>query len=809
MRIFLKQMKVVAWLRLVAISCCVFAAENPAAAPNSDSTYQQLRNLSLSGEAVSVTDLTLRRDAATFHLHSGTICFVPPVQGKVTGAVFVGEGLVILDPPLAVERSSLKLLTREDEFAEHFSKLVLRFTDGSYDEIKKSGTAASGGCNAEPLRDTQNAMRHDRMLKYNLDARILEDVLSPEAGGLFVAFIHGKKYNDKEIFVIDPHGAPPLLVPVAPEEVELVTYDENRLGVWASFHLSTEYKSGAATGSQKNSVIHIAHQQLDTTIEKSANLSAKATTEFVALSSGVRVVPFNLHRTLRVQEVTGEDGQPLPFIQEDKNDDADFYVILPKALSRDEKYSITTRYGGKQAVSNEGSGNYYPIARDDWYPSCAGGSLGDYTSYDLTFRIPKGMKMAATGSLVSENTDGNQSVTIWKSDAPQPVAGFQFGNMKMEEVKLAKPEFMVSAYANDTPPDWAHALQGGTMGNLSAIVMMKQPLREAQFAIGLYSNFFGPLPFKRLAMTQQTACTYGQSWPELVWLPICSFYDVTVRHQLGLDLGDRGYWKVVAPHEVAHQWWGQTVGFNSYRDQWMSEGFADFSASLFLQSAYSQKGPKEFITFWDDERKSILEKNAQGYRAIDAGPLTLGYRLNNSRTGVSITRDLIYPKGAYVLHMIRMMMWDRRTGDDHFKATMQDFVKTFAGRAATTEDFKAMVEKHMTQEMDLEGNLKMDWFFDQYVYGTALPTYKLDYSFENGADGLPSFNFKVTQSNVDKNFHMLVPIYLELADGRIVSLGRARLSGNSSIERKLPLNGMKDRPRRALLNYYDDVLASP
>ena len=66
--------------------------------------------------------------------------------------------------------------------------------------------------------------------------------------------------------------------------------------------------------------------------------------------------------------------------------------------------------------------------------------------------------MAATGSLVSENTDGNQCVTVWKSDAPQPVAGFQFGNMKVEEAKLANPEFVVSAYANDTPPDWAHAL---------------------------------------------------------------------------------------------------------------------------------------------------------------------------------------------------------------------------------------------------------------------------------------------------------------------------------------------------------------
>ena len=143
MRIFLQHMKVVALVCSFAISCCAFAADGAASVPNSDSTYQQLRNITLSGEALSVTDLTLRRDAATFHLHSGTLCFVAPVQGKVTGAVFVGEGHMVLDPPLAVERSSLKLLTREDEFTEHFNKLVLRFTDGSYDELKKAGTAAS------------------------------------------------------------------------------------------------------------------------------------------------------------------------------------------------------------------------------------------------------------------------------------------------------------------------------------------------------------------------------------------------------------------------------------------------------------------------------------------------------------------------------------------------------------------------------------------------------------------------------------------------------------------------------------------
>jgi aminopeptidase N len=274
-----------------------------------------------------------------------------------------------------------------------------------------------------------------------------------------------------------------------------------------------------------------------------------------------------------------------------------------------------------------------------------------------------------------------------------------------------------------------------------------------------------------------------------------------------MDWGDRGYWKVVTPHEVAHQWWGHTVGFNSYRDQWMSEGFADMSASLYLSMI--EKNPKKFITFWNDERELLLERDAQGFRAIDVGPLTMGYRSSNTRTGSGTYRRLVYPKGAYVLHMIRMMMHDNRTGDQHFKETMQDFVKTYMNKAATTEDFKATVEKHMTGEMDMEGNRKMDWFFNEYVYGTQLPSYKLDSSFDVGADGGVMLNVKMTQSNVDEHFRMLVPIYLEMANGSMFFLGRARLKGNSSFQEKIPLKGLKEKPRRAVINYYDDVLASP
>ena len=795
---------------LVLFSLPLFSADTPAPGPNSDPAYQQLRNITLGGEAVAVSNFALKREAATFHLRSGTVCFLAPVQGKVTGAVFSGDGNFVIQPPSASERSMLKLLTKEDEFSENFSNMVLRFTDSTYDELKKAGSAAPGGCDAGLLKDSQNTTRHNRELKFNLEARILEDVLSPEPGALFVAFVHGKRYNSKELFTIDPHSSE--------DQVELETYDEAKLGMWMGYSLSPRDKIA------RRNRIYIEHQQLDTTIEKSANLIGKASTTFVSQIDGLRVVPLDLFHTLRVESVTSA-GQALPFIQEDKHDDADFAVILPKALAAGEKYTLTTTYSGKEAVRNEGNGNYMPIARSTWYPNNPNGGLGEYTAYDMTFHIPKGMKMAATGDMVSENNDGGQNVTVWKSEVPQTVAGFNFGKFKVEEAKLTKPEYLVQSFANQEPPDWVRSLQrsasanqdlpvnGGShmdaaaLGTMDTTGLNKKALAEGQTAVQLYTEYFGPSSFKRVALTQQTACEEGQSWPQLIWIPICYFFDTTVRHQLGIDWGDRGFWKVVTPHEVAHQWWGHTVGFSSYRDQWMSEGFADFSASLYLQLVYS-KEPNRYLDFWKDERELLTERDREGFRAIDAGALTMGYRISNTRTGFSTYRRLIYPKGAYVLHMIRMMMWDRKNGDQTFRETMQDFVKTYANKAATTEDFKAMVEKHMTPEMDLEGSHRMDWFFNEYVFGTALPSYKLDYSFDKDPSGDVLFSFKVVQSGVDDKFRMIVPIYLDLADGRVVNLGRARLVGNTSVEQKLPIRGLKTAPKRALVNYNYDVLAS-
>jgi len=797
-----------ALLALLAVVLVSHAASAQSAAPgpNSDPTYQALRNLTLGGESVSVSNFELKRDAGTFHLRSGTVCFAAPVAGRVTGAVFTGDGNFVLAPPSS-ETAMLKLLTKENEFSENFNQMVLRFTDSTYDEIKKGGTAGGSGCDSGLLKDSQHTTRHK--LKENYESRILEDLLSPEPGGLFIAFIHGKHYNGQELYTIDPHENR--------DQVDFRTYDENKFGDWASFPMTGERKKGAV-----GQPIRIEHQQIEATIEKSANLIGKTQTTFTANLNGLRVAPFDLFRTLRVRRVTTADGQPLSFIQEDKNDDAQFAVILPKALAMGEQFIVKTEYEGKEAVTNEGGGNYFPVARENWYPNNPGGNFGEYANYDMTFRIPKGMQIAATGVRVSDSNDGGQNVTVWKSEAPQTVAGFSVGRFKVEQAKLEKPEYQIESYANQESPDWVQGLQhaasgddlpsmgshGGevALGTMSTTGLNKKALAEGELAVQLYTDYFGPSLFKHLQLTQQTACNFGQSWPELVWIPICYYFDTTVRHQLGMDFGDRGYWKVVTPHEVAHQWWGHTVGFSSYRDQWMSEGFADMSASLYLTMI--EKNPKKFITFWNDERELLLERDAQGFRAIDVGPLTMGYRTSNSRTGFDTTRRLIYPKGAYILHMLRMMMQDKRTGDQRFKETMQDFVNSYRGKAATTEDFKAIVEKHMTQEMDMEGNHKMDWFFNEYVYGTQLPSYQMNATFDIGADGDVVMSIKMTQSGVNDAFRMLVPIYLELPNGMLF-LGRARLAGNSSFDQKLPLKGLKDKPKRAVINYYDDVLASP
>src|SRR5947209_17193439 len=246
---------------------------------NNDPLYVQLRHITVQSEAIPVKDFTLKRDTGTFIFKTGAFHLLAPVNGKITGAVFTGEATFSLKPPIEVERRYLSTLTKGQPFEEEFSGAVFRFTDGTEEEIKNAAAKDAGPASGDPhglLSDIQQQLR--KKLKENLDVRLLQDVMSDAPGGKFVAFIKGKKYSDKEIFDVDPHGVvvyspvvplqPQSPFSLAPEEIALSLWDPNHEGIWAAFHYSMEHAAGKANSAEQNATFAIQHQKLDTSIDK-------------------------------------------------------------------------------------------------------------------------------------------------------------------------------------------------------------------------------------------------------------------------------------------------------------------------------------------------------------------------------------------------------------------------------------------------------------------------------------------------------------------------------------------------------------
>ncbi|HEX8147610.1 MAG TPA: carboxypeptidase regulatory-like domain-containing protein [Pyrinomonadaceae bacterium] len=767
--------------------------------PNSDPVYASLRKLGaaqdFAGEYAQVSNLVIKRDAASFTLQSGELYFLPAVEGRVTGAVFVGEGEMSLTPPVEYEKHSLALFTGEPTIKERFTKLTLRFTDKTYEEVKASPQArvATNGPQAARARDiyADNRDLLRTSLRTNMELRALVDLYTPERPGFFVAFVGGRRF-EKLVFQMDPLGIPE----VSPEEVLLASYGESDGGYWTAFHLTDEYKSGRGNSDEDHRIFDITHHDISGAI-KGTQLAATDTLSFRPLVKGSRVLPFELYGSLRVSRVRDEQGRDLQFIQEKKDRDADFALIWPEPLEAGRGYKVTVDYQGGDALLDAGRGNYYvdPRARHTWYPDNGGTQFGDRATFDVTFHYPKELTLVGTGAPEGvPAVDGGRAVAKWSSGKTElAVAGFNYGLFKRKQVVDEQTGYQIEFYANE------EEVVSSGVGSMSTAGASKRIFPVTQNSVRIFDNFFGKLPYTRVAMTQQPAPNFGQAWPTLVYMPYTAFLDSTQRW---LASGSSRYaaddfFKYVGPHEVAHQWWGHLVGWKSYRDQWMSEGFAEFSASLYAQVT---EGNDKWVDFWEDQRELITTSRPQtkDRKPYTVGPVTQGYRLNSGKTG-SIARFMIYPKGAYILHMLRMMMYERKTVDQRFSEMMKDFIQTNYNKDVSTEDFKRAVERHMTPEMNVLGNGKMDWFFDEYVYGTEMPSYRLEYSLDGN-----TLTGRVTQSGVSDNFRMLVPVYADFGKGW-VKLGSAPMRGNTTTD--LGRIELPYPPKRVAAAAFKDVLA--
>ncbi len=800
---------------------------------NSEPIYVGFRKASedsnaFSGKYATVNNLVLKRDRAIFTLRSGEIYFLKETEGMRTGAVFIGDGNLSLEPPIDIEKRMLKFFTESEKVNEDFTQLVMFFTDETFKEVENSPNAkiSTNGSQAGKARDAyrgkESAMKGIGRLRYNMPTRILMDKYGPERRGFFWSYIDGKKYNSL-LFKLDPLG----VTESSPEQVTLTNYDRNSYGRWLSFHLDEEYKKGTGNSNQDRRVFDIKHHNIEVTL-RGLRMIASDEMTLQTRVKGQRVLPFNLYRHMRVKRVLDENGEEVNYIQEDKSKDFGLAVILPKAPEAGKPFKLLFEYDGVESLRNAGTGNYVLVSRTNWYPNNQSSAFLDRATFDLKFRYPKQYMLVGVGELVEEKEDeGNLKYSHWSTKGVEmATAGFNYGDFKMSEFNDKITGYELSVYNNKDLPgplknyiaqieniEARRANRGQSalainVGGINTSSMAKTVLDEALNSVRLFDYYFGKLPHKRIAMTQQPSVGSGQAWATLVFMPYMSFVSDTHRKEIfGIRSANAGFWREVGPHEVAHQWWGHAVGWTSYRDQWMSEGFAELSASLYVQYVY--KDTERFIKYWEDQRDLIVNSTpgTRGYKPYEVGPLTQGVRLFNSKAPGAYRR-LVYPKGAFVLHMLRMMMIDpKKQGinkDDRFRAMMKDFIKTHYNQDVSTEDFKRIVEKHATPQMARYQNGRMDWFFNQWVYGTDVPKYEFEYKLDK-VKGQTILNAKITQSNVSDNFVMPVPVYVNYGKGW-VELGKADLLGNRTYELKnVPL---QRKPKKVAILAYQDILAT-
>jgi peptidase M1-like protein/carboxypeptidase family protein len=808
-------------LTIAAQKTNITVSEKSTAFANSDAVYRQLRDLGL-GDTYRCDNFTLPMDVGTFQFKSGTITFLAPVNKIVTGAIFVGDGHFSLKPFDPIDIREINRRTGNPTAEDDFTEVVFRFTGNQYSQFAsllnaKTGTPPEA---ATALQQWREKLRHRREIPEgftqailenetidNVDADVLAAIYNPNHPSFFNAYIHGKPHKDLRFFIRVRVGAIPQLD--SPEEVALINCNGGDMddGIWYSEHLQSERLAHRGSSLEDKRLFATHRYNIETVIAKNDHLFARATITFVPLVTGERVLKFGLLPTLRVTRVTDESGKDLHYIQQDRKQDGSFYAVLDNPPEMGKEHSITVEYAGDKVLFSAGDGSFYVGARDSWYPNLNG--FGEKALYDLTFKVPHSNVVISVGKLDKESTEAGFAVSHWVTPVPVAVAGFNYGQYKKIDFPDTLTHYQLAGYYLTELPDVLKPYEHSAfLASMSPADMTKYALDQTRAQMQVCTIFFGRAPYDNVNITEQPNFNFGQSWPNLVYLPISAYIDSTQRWMLfgRIDTKFTGFVQEVTPHEVAHQWFGHGVAWASYHDQWLSEGFAEFAAGLFLQQAMGKKWEKDYLDFWERQRVRILEKNNFGVSPNDAGPLWLGLRLISPRSAQAY-QGVTYSKGAYVLLMLRSLMYDdKATADNHEKAfidMMHDFMETHRDAPASTESFRAIAEKHMTKLMDLQKNGHLDWFFNEWVYGTQVPRYSFKYDVQPAAEaGKFKVHAEITQSEVDDHFVMYVPIFGDFGNGmtRITQIG---VIGNSTHAMDIVLDR---QPKKLALNFYKDVL---
>lgn len=775
---------------------------------------------------IMVRDINIDRDSIHLTLNRGTLAFFTPVHGLVTGAVFLGEGEILVLPPNKIEKFQLHKFTGSPILNEKFDSAVFHFTDNTFQEItrelRESSPQESTVLN---LDTTWKEAVHD--LSLNLNYRILQNLLATPQKTLFHASLHGISLGWFEAFY-DERANEPVLI-------GRVTHDQGRdfADIWTTFRSPRTSPADPRRFLRETQLFDITSVTIAAQIDERAYFDATAKVTFKFILDGERMLPFELSRALKITSVEDDAHHPLDFIQNSlleaeevgqRGNDLVF-VLLDNPSRKNSTMTLHFRYAGG-VISNLGSGIYFVGERGTWYPNHG---LTDRAIYHLKFEYPAAMTLVATGNRISETVQETHKISIWDSEGEIGVAGFNFGEYLTKSRRVKNTD--VEVYANRSLDDVVRSIQTRIdqiraarliaqqqarsrgqpfpplpeptdVPNISTQTLLSNVINDASSALQFFESLFGSYPYRKLALSQIPG-RFGQSWPSLCYVSTFAFLTPSQQSSLGVSRDAQfTFSQIMRGHEIAHQWWGNLVTTQTYHDLWLTEGMANYAAYLFAGS----KDPREksFLVEMRRMKSHLLEKTRSGQSIESAGPLWLGWRLYSSKTPAGY-QEVVYEKGSWVMHMLRMMMRDPHSeSDERFFTAIRDFLKTHRDQTASTEDFKKTIEKYMTSQMDLEGNRKLDWFFDEWVYDVGIPEYRFNYSIK-GSKGVGFVaTGKIEQSGVPAGFEMPVPLFAHYGN-REVWLGNVIVSGEEASFR-FALPNPAVQPARLSLNENEAVL---
>ena len=739
---------------MMLLACCLAAgAANAQSAPTPTNCppttaglYARIRSLGLDEHRVyRVRGASLDRPNLHLTLDDGTVAFTEDICGRITGAYFEGEGEVLLRPPSKVERGSMALFTGMAILEEQFNSAYFRFNDDTAADWHDALTPLPEEANfAKRANNVGRALAESDALRFLLDF----SHFLPTAGGpeptpkfprLFHASLQGQKLGTFELFW-DEGAAEPLWAGQLRMRENIPFWD-----VWTSFRPSALQGKGRASG-EGASDVSIGSFHIRASVQPPTMLRASAELDVAVRKGGRRTLLFELSRYLKIDSLRME-GRPLDFIQNEalegtqlrrKGNDL-VAVVFPAPLETGQKLKLLFSYTG-EVLSEAGSGLLYVGERGTWYPNFGLSPA----MFDLEFQYPNSWTLVATGkqSPAAAESPGMQAAR-WLSERPIVVAGFNLGKYVRAEAKAGG--VTVEAYRTlgversfpKAPAQVVHEQPSFPGSRTTSTVVMAappppSPARNAQAvadkaarAVSSYSQWFGPYPQGSLALTQMPG-DLSQGWPGLVFLSSYAFLSPQEQNDLHLDSITALLSNQVLAHETAHQWWGDLVLWRSYRDQWLVEALANYSALLVLE----QQNPGQFREILEKYRNDLLSKNKDGEWLREAGPVTLGQRLISSHFPGGY-EAISYERGTWLFHMLRCMLRDAETAprtrnaaahpEEPFFRALRKVRERYSGKSVSTQEVIKVFEEELPRSLWFENRRSLDWFLEGWVNGTAMP----------------------------------------------------------------------------------------